>query len=725
MVSTYHSIFSEEELQYILNLPEVLTSKEEIYKKQSGSVYFNSALTEDIKNRLTQTFNNDFSNLQSIPMRWIKGDTVRHQDKGEKSFQNSYLVYINDSVGELILNDESYPMVGGTGYVFSEGIRHETRNTSLEPRLLIGPMSETGVSVGVPATTLQGNGALDTFYIRQGVGVIEYQKNSEGWNPIAFPVTVNNTNTISILRVIFTTNIILDNIDCYFICNSDKIQFGSSSLSNSGERVNIDISGVTDYYGLIENGTEEFDGYNNIYIYNLIVSSTGSTLTGFDSAGWFGRIYFGINATNNYIINCSSTGPIPTYAGGIVGGGACRAISAPSSMYIYGCSSSGTIGNNAGGIVGDGALSSSSFIAEMYIEQCYSTGAIGTDGGGIVGSFALTGSSTSYMSINKCYSTGDLGVSAGGIVSLYVGSETTSEIQLEIDSCYTTGSMVIPADYSGGICGPNVRNTNVINCYTTGDIDTDNAGGGIFGNNSTNSTATNCYVSGSTNINLGYIFALSSTVPPSCYSEAKNSVDGMTSAGWNSTNANTALTGVPTSGKVGSRWVATIPNNPYELNGFGFTPYTANNITSTPQLNQTFIQTISVGQSTVQAINADASGNDFSLLGIENGNPSSYDSITISSQTGVISTSSGTAPATYTLIIRSVGSYNITIFNLTIQAEEIASCCDKTLDLKGLDYTTRNVLLAGNVIIGSSAIQRSPISYSELLMRKIAYASKR
>ena len=69
MVSTYQSIFSEIELQHILNLPEVLKSKEIIDKKSSGVVNFSSALNETIKARLTQTFNSDFSNLQSIPLR--------------------------------------------------------------------------------------------------------------------------------------------------------------------------------------------------------------------------------------------------------------------------------------------------------------------------------------------------------------------------------------------------------------------------------------------------------------------------------------------------------------------------------------------------------------------------------------------------------------------------------------------------------------------------------
>lgn len=725
MIRYYNYIFSEEELQYILNLPEVLISKEAIDKKESGSLYFNSALTENIKDRLTQIFNNDFSNLQSIPMRWIKGDTLPHEDRGTNSFKNTYLVYINNSAGELILNDESYPIVGGTGYVFSEGIYHETLNTLSEPRLLIGPMSVTGLSVGGFSTVLTGDGALDTFYIRQGAGVIEYQKNSEGWNPITFPVTVNNTNPTSILKVIFTTNIILDSVNCYFICSTDGIQFGSSSLNNN-ERVNIDISGVTDYYGLIMNGQDGGSAYNNIYIYNLIVSSTGSTLIP-EFGGWVCRGYFGFNATNNYIINCSSTGPINNYCGGIVGWTSCFSSSAASSMYIYGCSSSGTIGDFAGGIVGSSCCQSfGNFTVEMYIEQCYSTGEIGSNAGGIVGNYlAYNSFGTSYISIYKCYSTGDINQGqAGGIVGSFSGSELTSEIELYIDSSYTTGNMIMSGgDYCGGICGAFVRNTNVKNCYTTGNIDTNNSAGGIFGNNTTNSTAINCYVSGSTSEPLGYIFAGSTAIPPSCYSEAQNSVDGMT-GGWNSTNANTVLTGAPTSGKVGSCWVATILNTPYELNGFGYTPYTANNITFSPQLNQTYTQTINAGESSVQAINAYASGNDFILLGIQDGNPSSYNSITISSQTGVISTTSGTSPATYTLIIRSVGSYNITIFSLTISGNSDASCCDRTINLKGLDYTTRNDLLAGNVIIGSSAVQRKPISYSELLMKKMAYASK-
>ena len=732
MSTTYQSIFSEAELQYILNLPEVITSKEAIDKKESGSIYFNSVLTQDIRAKLTQTFNKDYSNAESIPLRWIKGDTSRHRDTGANSFQNTYLVYINTSVGELVLNDTSYPIVAGTGYVFSEGIHHETRNTLSTPRLLIGPMSETGLSVGAASTTLTGDGAVDIFYIRQGDTFIEYQKNSEGWYTIApLPVYINNTNgnpSTNILKVIFTTNIIVDSVNFYFICNSNGIQFGSSSLNN-GAPVNIDISGVVNYDGLIQNGTIPYDptggGYNNIYVYNLNVSSSnGSTLNSDSYGGWVCRPYYGRNALNNYIINCSSTGAINDYCGGILGGyAACSDNASSSTLYIYGCSSSGNIGNGGGGIVGISAADTSAdptATSEIYIEQCYSTGAIVVNAGGIVGMNSAEGG---YISVIKSYSTGSIGQNAGGIVGANSGGTLEdTEAHLDVESCYSTGSIAINA---GGIYGTFNLNANATNCYSTGSIDSDAYGGGIFGNSSlTNTTATHCYASGPTNYVDGYIFGGSVTVPPSCYSEAANS-----SSGWNSTNANTALTGVPTSGIVGTSWVARVYNSPYELNGLGYTPYTNDVITSTSQLNQTYSQTIQAGGTSVESINADASGNNITLLAIQNGNPSSYGSITINSQTGVISTTSSTAPATYTLIIRSVGSYNITYFNLTIagdSGEGVAnvSCCNRTMNLKGLDYATRNMIIAGNVIIGSSAVQRKPVSSSELLIRKMAYASK-
>jgi len=85
-------------------------------------------------------------------MRWIKGDTRPHVDIGASNFQNTYLLYLNDSPGELIVDSESYPIQANTGVVFSEGLHHETQHTENVPRLLLGPMNELAEPVGTVVT---------------------------------------------------------------------------------------------------------------------------------------------------------------------------------------------------------------------------------------------------------------------------------------------------------------------------------------------------------------------------------------------------------------------------------------------------------------------------------------------------------------------------------------------------------------------------------------------
>ena len=82
-------------------------------------------------------------------MRWIKGDTPNHKDTGTNSFDKTYLVYLTDNSGQFIIGNDSYPITQGIGYSFSEGLYHETINTGYEPRLLLGPMSEKALSVGM------------------------------------------------------------------------------------------------------------------------------------------------------------------------------------------------------------------------------------------------------------------------------------------------------------------------------------------------------------------------------------------------------------------------------------------------------------------------------------------------------------------------------------------------------------------------------------------------
>jgi len=152
MTSFLTNVLSTEELHYLNNLPEVLTAKASLDSRPSGMVYFSVTLTDSIRSTLQSRFGLDLSAHSSIPMRWIKGDTRPHVDIGASNFQNTYLLYLNDSPGELIVDSESYPIQANTGVIFSEGLSHETNNTEGVPRLLLGPMNELAEPVGSVVT---------------------------------------------------------------------------------------------------------------------------------------------------------------------------------------------------------------------------------------------------------------------------------------------------------------------------------------------------------------------------------------------------------------------------------------------------------------------------------------------------------------------------------------------------------------------------------------------
>jgi hypothetical protein len=82
-----------------------------------------------------------------LPMRWLAGDIPQHVDKGVERFENTYLIYLTDSNGKFIINDVSHPILKGCGFSFNEGIPHETIDTGIIPRLLLGPISEKGFRV--------------------------------------------------------------------------------------------------------------------------------------------------------------------------------------------------------------------------------------------------------------------------------------------------------------------------------------------------------------------------------------------------------------------------------------------------------------------------------------------------------------------------------------------------------------------------------------------------
>ena len=140
------NLFTNEDLEYLLQLPQVVEAKTKLINTKI--VYFKIPLSESLKNTIQAKFGLDFSNVNEIPMRWIKGDSTPHIDSGSSHFEHTYLAYINDNTGEFIIDNTSYPISENTGFIFDEGLTHYTQNTGVSPRLLLGPMNEFALPVG-------------------------------------------------------------------------------------------------------------------------------------------------------------------------------------------------------------------------------------------------------------------------------------------------------------------------------------------------------------------------------------------------------------------------------------------------------------------------------------------------------------------------------------------------------------------------------------------------
>jgi hypothetical protein len=149
MESLFSNILSTEDINYLKQLPEVLEAKTKLDAYPShGKVYFSISLTDSIRSALESHLGLDLSHVTTLPMRWIKGDTLPHIDTGISKFERTHLVYLNSCPGEFVVDATEYPILENTGYVFNEGISHKTLHTDFVPRLMIGPMSEQAFAVG-------------------------------------------------------------------------------------------------------------------------------------------------------------------------------------------------------------------------------------------------------------------------------------------------------------------------------------------------------------------------------------------------------------------------------------------------------------------------------------------------------------------------------------------------------------------------------------------------
>ena len=133
----------------LLNNSIVNTSRDSLSETQKV-VKFSIPLTEELKTQLENALSIHLSNVDTLPMRWIKGDTMPHIDQGESSFLKTHLIYLTDSIGSLFVDGQEYTINAGDAHIFSEGLEHYTINTGDNERLILGPMSESGFPVGSP-----------------------------------------------------------------------------------------------------------------------------------------------------------------------------------------------------------------------------------------------------------------------------------------------------------------------------------------------------------------------------------------------------------------------------------------------------------------------------------------------------------------------------------------------------------------------------------------------
>lgn len=137
--------FSSEEIATIMNDPNITLNQNKLLEKHM--IHFSIPLSESIKSKLEKVM--DVSQMTTIPMTWVRGDTLEHIDQGTSPFESTFLIYLTDSVGQFIVDGKDYSINTGNAHIFSEGLTHSTIHTEND-RLMMGPMSETGLPVGVP-----------------------------------------------------------------------------------------------------------------------------------------------------------------------------------------------------------------------------------------------------------------------------------------------------------------------------------------------------------------------------------------------------------------------------------------------------------------------------------------------------------------------------------------------------------------------------------------------
>ena len=92
--------FSSEDIALLMNDPAIALHKE----KPGQMVHFSIAIPDSIQTKLKTIMNVG----ETIPMTWVRGDTVEHVDQGDTPFDHTHLIYLTDSPGQFVVDGQSY-----------------------------------------------------------------------------------------------------------------------------------------------------------------------------------------------------------------------------------------------------------------------------------------------------------------------------------------------------------------------------------------------------------------------------------------------------------------------------------------------------------------------------------------------------------------------------------------------------------------------------------------
>ena len=393
--------------------------------------------------------------------------------------------------------------------------------------------SSTGViDIAIPLT-ISADGETQSVYLQMIGSIMQYSIGTlttpSTWTSIpsgGFPLTFTNSNITpspsSILRVAATTALTISNTYGnafgYFIAGSSYITF-----DGSGNTINVNT--ITNYPGLIQNGTSSANGYANVVVQNINAVISSSTLTTY--AGWVCQSYFGRSVNKITITGCTNTGDVnANYAGGIVG----------------------AFAGSSGG--------------SLNVTNCFNIGSASSSFTGGIAGYRFGYNTNDTCAITGCYSNGNIsGSNAGGIVGADVGYNDNALYTpvVNISNSYSLGTI---ATTCGGICG----GTDALASYI----------------NTPSIIITNCYSSGTiVNANSGIV---STSYPKTTIQTNVYAAQGA----WNIIDARANLAGAPTNFNTpGSTWTMVNPVNPYVLSLYNAQLYSPNSASSTTPYTST------------------------------------------------------------------------------------------------------------------------------------------